>query len=92
MQQGICRHSSPRFYAPSHPGKPFFNAAAWKKANNLLKEIRAGLYSDPPGMRMYTYKMENGKVKRNKYGMKMIECIRGTNRYVGLKYFSKHSF
>lgn len=63
-------------------GRPLFNDAAWKKARNILKEIRAGLYSDPPGMRMYTYKMEKGKVKLNKYGMKMIECIRGTNRRV----------
>lgn len=66
-------------------GRPLFNAAAWKRAKNLLTEIRAGLYSDPPGMKMYTYKMEKGRIKLNKYGMKMIECMRGTNRQVKRK-------
>ena len=64
----------------SKTNKPLFNKAAWAKAKNVLKEIQAGLYSDPPGVEMYTYKMENAKVKKNKYGMKMIEFIRGTNR------------
>ena len=29
----------------SETGRPLFNAQAWKKAKNVLKEIRAGLYS-----------------------------------------------
>jgi hypothetical protein len=33
----------------SNTGKPLFNKAAWMKANNLLKEILLGYYSDPPG-------------------------------------------
>lgn len=32
----------------SKTGKPLFNARAWKKANNVLKEIMLGYYSDPP--------------------------------------------
>jgi hypothetical protein len=28
--------------------RPLFNKAAWTKANNLLKDILLGLYSDPP--------------------------------------------
>jgi len=61
--------------------KPLFNSRAWAKARNVLNEIRAGLYSDPPGFEMYTYKLDkNGEVKKNKYGMKMIDSIRGTNR------------
>ena len=64
----------------SKTGKPLFNDAAWKKAKNILKEICAGLYFDPPGMKMYTYEMKKDKVKTNKYGMEVIECIRGTNR------------
>ena len=61
--------------------KPLFNAAAWKKADNVLKEILAGLYSDPPGVQWYTKRMKrDGSVMRNKYGMEMIECARGTNR------------
>ena len=62
-------------------GKPMFNAKAWKKANGILREIRKGYYSDPPGMGMYKKILcKDGTVKRNKYGLDMIECIRGTNR------------
>ena len=65
----------------SKTNKPLFNAAAWAKANNILTEIRLGYYSDPPGISMYTKKLKpNGSVKKNKYGMEMIECICGTNR------------
>ena len=45
-----------------------------------MKEILLGYYSDPPGVSMYTKKMEKGQVKLNKYGMEEIECCRGTNR------------
>mmetsp|Transcript_4764 Transcript_4764/g.7366 ORF Transcript_4764/g.7366 Transcript_4764/m.7366 type:complete len:117 (-) Transcript_4764:313-663(-) len=34
--------------------KPLFNAAAWKKANQVLKEILDGLYSDPLGVNIST--------------------------------------
>ena len=64
-------------------GNPLFNAEAWKKANNILKEILRGYYSDPPGVSMYTKKLcsnGSGLVKTNKYGMEEIECCRGTNR------------
>lgn len=65
----------------SSTGKPLFNDAAWKKADNVLKEIRCGFYSDPPGFSMYTKRLRpNGTVMKNKYGMEMIECMRGTNR------------
>ena len=60
---------------------PLFNAAAWKKADNVLKEIRGGFYSDPPGIALYTKRLRaNGTVMRNKYHMEMLECLRGTNR------------
>ena len=64
-------------------GNPLFNAEAWKKANNILKEILRGYYSDPPGVSMYTKKLRSngsGLVKTNKFGMEEIECCRGTNR------------
>ena len=38
----------------SKTGKPLFNAQAWTKANGVLKEIKLGYYSDPPGVCMYT--------------------------------------
>ncbi len=61
--------------------KPLFNDDAWKKANQVLKEILKGFYSDPPNVILYSKKMRsNGKVMRNKYGMVLVECFRGTNR------------
>ena len=61
--------------------KPLFNAKAWGKAKGVLREILKGYYSDPPGVSMYNKKKQkDGSVKKNKYGMDMIECIRGTNR------------
>ena len=65
----------------SKTGKPLFNARAWKKANNVLKEIMLGYYSDPPGIEMYKKILrQDGSVKKNQYGIEMIECMRGTNR------------
>lgn len=61
--------------------KPLFNAKAWNKAKGVLREIVKGYYSDPPGVSMYNKKTrKDGSVKKNKYGIDMIECIRGTNR------------
>jgi hypothetical protein len=61
--------------------KPLLNAEAWKKANQVLKEILLGFYSDPPGENLYSMKMKSdGTVMKNKYGMDLIECFRGTNR------------
>ncbi|KAL7546679.1 hypothetical protein ACHAWF_010011 [Thalassiosira exigua] len=60
---------------------PLFNDKAWKKADNVLKEILQGFYSDPPGFELYNKKLRaDGTVKTNQYGMEMIECSRGTNR------------
>ena len=40
-----------------------------------------GYYSDPPGIEMYKKILrQDGSVKKNKYGIEMIECMRGTNR------------
>jgi hypothetical protein len=61
--------------------KPLFTPRAWKKANNVLKEILDGYYSDPPGLELYTKKLgKSGAVLTNKYGLEIIECFRGTNR------------
>ena len=64
----------------SKTGKPLFNVEAWKKADNLLKEILLGYYSDPPGVPMYTKELKpDGSIAKNKYGMDKIECCQGTN-------------
>jgi len=61
--------------------KPLFNARAWRKANGVLKGILLGYYSDPPGIELYRKQLRlDGSVKKNSYGMDMIECMRGTNR------------
>ena len=61
--------------------KPLFNSTAWTKADNVLKEILEGYYSDPPGIELYNKRFNpDGTVMRNKYGMEMIESSRGTNR------------
>ncbi len=65
----------------SKTNKPLFNTEAWTKADNVLKEILCGFYSDPPGFDMYTQRFDaRGRVMKNKYGLEMIECTRGTNR------------
>ena len=47
----------------------------------MLKEILLGYYSDPPGEQLYTKRLNLDKsVRRNKYGMDMIDCSRGTPR------------
>jgi hypothetical protein len=65
----------------SKTNAPLFNDRAWKRANNVLVEILAGYYSDPPGVAMYRKKIGgDGSVVKNKYDMDVIECMRGTNR------------
>lgn len=57
-----------------------FNKRAWKKANNLLKEILAGYYSDPPGIAFYSIKHDKrGEPMMNAYGFELLYCNRGTN-------------
>jgi hypothetical protein len=61
--------------------QPLFNFRTWKKANNVLKEILDGYYSDPPDLELYTKKLgKNGEILINKFGLEVIECCRGTNR------------
>lgn len=61
-------------------GKPLFNAAAWTKANRVLKEVLAGYCSDPPGVDFYYQKLDaHGAPARNHLGLPILECARGTN-------------
>lgn len=60
--------------------KPLFNAAAWAKANNVLKEIQRGYYSDPPGFNFYSFALDkDGNKKIDKFGIPLLRCSRGTN-------------
>jgi hypothetical protein len=61
-------------------GKPLFNAAAWKKANNVLKEILLGHCADMPGISFYRNKLNaRGGISFDALGLALIECSRGTN-------------
>lgn len=60
---------------------PLFNQASWKKANNVLNEILAGNISDPPGVSLYTQKLDaKGAPAYDRLGIALILCCRGTNR------------
>ena len=51
-----CVHAVYEMYGPMTDAKTkvqLFNKAAWKKVNNVLKEILAGNASDPCGMVFY---------------------------------------
>ena len=64
----------------SSTGLPLFNKTAWKKANNLLKEILLGLYSDPPGFNFYHLEVDaDGSPRTDKHGLQLLHCSRGTN-------------
>ena len=60
--------------------KPLFNRQAWSKANNVLKEILLGYYSDPPGFSFYTNHLDKkGEPMVDRYGIALLDCNRGTN-------------
>jgi len=60
--------------------KSLFNKTAWRSANNLLKEILPGHYSNPPGVNFYEFDLnDDGTPKVDKYGINLIHCSRGTN-------------
>ena len=59
---------------------PLFNKRAWSKANNVLKEILLGFYSDPPGISFYTNRLnKQGEPMVDQYGIALLDCNRGTN-------------
>ena len=59
---------------------PLFNQQAWKKATNVLDEIKKGLYSDIPGVPLYRQKLDGtGEAATNTDGVPLWECVRGTN-------------
>ena len=61
--------------------KALFNAQSWKKAKNVLGVILAGYASDPPGIPMYTVRLNRiGGPAVDCYGLLLFDCLRGTNR------------
>ncbi|KAI8138603.1 hypothetical protein BJV82DRAFT_673542 [Fennellomyces sp. T-0311] len=56
---------------------PLFDAAAEKQAKNVLKAIKDGHVSDPPGASFYF------KIGRDKNSLPLYRCSRGTNSIEG---------
>ncbi len=59
--------------------QPLFNSRAWRDAGNVLKAIKAGLLSDPPGVPLY---FQIGTDKRHG-NLPIYRCARGTNNAEG---------
>ena len=60
-------------------GKSLFNVTAWKKANNVLKEILAGYAADGP-FSFYTQRLNSrGEPAVDADGIALLDCNRGTN-------------
>jgi hypothetical protein len=61
-------------------GAPLFNDAAWGRAKNLLLEILAGFYADPPGMEFYFQAVNaKGEPAFDEHGIPLLVCNRGTS-------------
>lgn len=59
---------------------PLFSKKSWNKAKNVLLDILAGYVSDPPGVAMYTIRLNRfGAPKIDANGIRLIKCTRGTN-------------
>jgi hypothetical protein len=77
FRAALFRHSNP---PASVSKKPLFNARAWRKANNVLKEILLGYYSDPPGFSFYTNRLDKqGEPMVDQFRLALLNCNRGTN-------------
>ena len=59
--------------------QPLFNSRAWKDAGNVLKAIKMGLLSDPPGIPLY---FQIGVDKKHG-NLPIYRCARGTNNAEG---------
>jgi hypothetical protein len=59
----------------SETDAPLFNNNAWKAAKNVLKEILAGLASDPPGISFYSHRLNsNGDLAYDNHGIALLNC------------------
>ncbi|KAJ7754059.1 hypothetical protein B0H16DRAFT_1833181 [Mycena metata] len=70
-------------YGPQKDTKtkmPLFNAQAWHDAKNVLKAIKLGLLSDPPGVQVY---FQMGVDRKNNANLPVYRCARGTTTVEG---------
>jgi hypothetical protein len=74
-------------------GKPLFNADAKHKSKLVLKLLKSGLLTDPPGFSFYVKKMDsNGIPMKDKYGLQLYRSIRGTSLLESLHQMLARSF
>lgn len=62
----------------SKSGRALFDKLVWNQALSVLKTVQLGQASDPPNVELY-YKIG----KKDKYGLTLYRCIRGTNSLEG---------
>jgi hypothetical protein len=73
-----------QLYCPQKDSKtnlPLFNTQAWNDTKNVLKAIKLGLLSDPPGFQLY-FQM----YIEQKTNLPILRCHRGTNNPEGAIY------
>ncbi|KAF8328650.1 hypothetical protein F5887DRAFT_897466 [Amanita rubescens] len=61
----------------ANTNQPLFNRASFRTAQNILHNVRLGYYSDPVGIKLYTF------VRDDKNGLPVYRCIQGTNSIEG---------
>ena len=69
-----------RMYGPlkdAKTGQPLFNDDSWETARTIMENIKMGYYSDPPGIKFYTF------VRKDENGLSIYRCSRGTNNVEG---------
>lgn len=60
--------------------QPLFKHTAWKKANNLLREILEGNAADAPNYVPYHQRLDvYGNPKLDENGIALLDCSRGTS-------------
>jgi hypothetical protein len=78
-----CVRAVYEMYGPMTDAKtkaPLFNKAAWKKANNVLKEILAGNASDTCGMVFYLQQLTaKGEPAYDSHDHAILDCSHGSN-------------
>ena len=69
-----------RMYGPlkdAKTGQPLFGDDSWETARTIMENVKMGYYSDPPGIKFYTF------VRKDKNGLSIYRCSRGTNNVEG---------
>ncbi|KAG2224981.1 hypothetical protein INT45_000102 [Circinella minor] len=66
--------------------QPLFTKQSWKEAEIFLTHIGSGYLSNPPGISLYQAR------RKDKYGLNVYRCLRGTNSLGGVYQNLNHRF